>query len=204
MFGRDWEPGEATIIALKEIGSIGRHGGIDSSGAKMKSYEFVADVRPTGGGPVFRTVIHEPLDERTWRRPNVGDVVAVKCDPRREKAKFDTSAATAAAREGEARQAADRAADAARFDAAVNAAPGTTATGAGGGVPASVSRMKEILAQAKADMARDQVAAPGTRNAQPASVDRLDRLAKLADLHDRGVLTDEEFAAEKARILADG
>ncbi len=33
--------------------------------------------------------------------------------------------------------------------------------------------------------------------------DRVDRLQKLADLHDRGALTDAEFAAEKARILAE-
>jgi hypothetical protein len=32
-------------------------------------------------------------------------------------------------------------------------------------------------------------------------VDPLDRLQKLADLHDRGALTDAEFAAEKAKIL---
>jgi hypothetical protein len=32
--------------------------------------------------------------------------------------------------------------------------------------------------------------------------DPIDQLARLADLHDRGVLTDTEFAAEKARLLA--
>jgi Short C-terminal domain len=31
--------------------------------------------------------------------------------------------------------------------------------------------------------------------------DPIDRLQKLADLHDRGVLTDAEFAAEKAKLL---
>ena len=29
-----------------------------------------------------------------------------------------------------------------------------------------------------------------------------DQLHKLADLHDRGKLTDEEFAAQKAKVLA--
>lgn len=29
-----------------------------------------------------------------------------------------------------------------------------------------------------------------------------DELAKLADLHDKGVLTDQEFAAQKAKLLA--
>jgi hypothetical protein len=172
MFGKGWESGEATIIALNEIRSVGRHGGIDVGGAKMKSYEFVADVRPAGGGAVFRTVMHEPFDERTWRRPSVGDVVTVKCDPAGEKAKFDTG-------------------------------PATAASGTVGALPEPVSRMKEILAQARGDIAADQVAARSAQDAHPASDDRLDRLAKLADLHDRGALTDEEFAAEKVRILAD-
>ena len=33
---------------------------------------------------------------------------------------------------------------------------------------------------------------------------RLQRLERLAALHERGVLTDEEFAAEKARVLGGG
>jgi hypothetical protein len=33
--------------------------------------------------------------------------------------------------------------------------------------------------------------------------DPAERLGKLADLHDRGVLTDEEFAAQKAKILGE-
>jgi hypothetical protein len=42
---------------------------------------------------------------------------------------------------------------------------------------------------------------PGAGAAPAADSDRLDRLGKLADLHDRRVLTDAEFAAEKAKIL---
>jgi putative oligomerization/nucleic acid binding protein len=38
--------------------------------------------------------------------------------------------------------------------------------------------------------------------ADPAQA-RLDRLTQIADLRDRGVLSDEEFAAEKAKILSD-
>ena len=40
--------------------------------------------------------------------------------------------------------------------------------------------------------------------AADASKSRLDRLQQLADLHDRGVLSDAEFAAEKAKILGEG
>ena len=35
----------------------------------------------------------------------------------------------------------------------------------------------------------------------PAAASTADELAKLADLHERGVLSDEEFAAQKARLL---
>jgi hypothetical protein len=45
-----------------------------------------------------------------------------------------------------------------------------------------------------------QPAAPAPAPA-PAPVDALDELGKLADLHDRGALTDAEFAAEKAKLL---
>ena len=41
----------------------------------------------------------------------------------------------------------------------------------------------------------------GPARRQSADDDRIDRLQKLADLHDRGALTDAEFADEKARIL---
>jgi hypothetical protein len=173
MFGRGWEPGEATIVARKEIKSIGRHG-VDVSAAKLKSYEFVADVRPASGGAVFRTVLHEPFDERVWRRPSVGDLVAVKCDAGRQKAKFDTGPATSAVKAQEAQSA---------------------------GTPGSVSRMKEILAQAKVEMAAGQVAAHGARDEPTAGDDRLERLERLAGLRDHGVLSDEEFVTEKARIL---
>ena len=38
--------------------------------------------------------------------------------------------------------------------------------------------------------------------APPAAADRVEQLKDLADLKQQGVLTEEEFAAEKARILA--
>ena len=34
------------------------------------------------------------------------------------------------------------------------------------------------------------------------ATDRITQLKELASLHDTGVLTDEEFAAEKAKVLA--
>jgi hypothetical protein len=40
-------------------------------------------------------------------------------------------------------------------------------------------------------------------SAAPAAGDTLGRLERAAALHDRGVLTDDEFAAEKRSILDD-
>ncbi len=49
------------------------------------------------------------------------------------------------------------------------------------------------------EMAEQQAAAPPP--AAPAEDDKYAQLAKLAELQKQGILTDEEFAAEKAKIL---
>jgi len=43
---------------------------------------------------------------------------------------------------------------------------------------------------------------PPPAPAAPAADDMLDQLKQLGDLHAAGVLTDDEFAAQKAKILA--
>ena len=45
-------------------------------------------------------------------------------------------------------------------------------------------------------------AAAAGRAAPPPAESRVEKLKELAELKDQGVLTEEEFAAEKARILA--
>ena len=56
--------------------------------------------------------------------------------------------------------------------------------------------------------AQEAAAAPEEQYAPPPAApaatgeDRVEQLKGLADLKDQGVLTDEEFAAEKAKILA--
>jgi hypothetical protein len=42
---------------------------------------------------------------------------------------------------------------------------------------------------------------PAPAPAQSAGDDRITKLKELGDLHAKGILTDEEFAAEKARVL---
>lgn len=47
-----------------------------------------------------------------------------------------------------------------------------------------------------------QQAAPPPQQAAPAQPDKVEQLKGLAALRDQGILTEEEFAAEKAKILA--
>ena len=62
--------------------------------------------------------------------------------------------------------------------------------------------------QAQRGGAQDAAAAPQEPYAPPPAApaasgdDRVEQLKELAALKDQGVLTDEEFAAEKARVLA--
>jgi membrane protease subunit (stomatin/prohibitin family) len=63
------------------------------------------------------------------------------------------------------------------------------------GVRAGERRAEQAQQQQQA--AAPQAAAP----AAPASTDTTAELKKLADLHAQGVLTDEEFAASKKKLL---
>jgi len=56
-----------------------------------------------------------------------------------------------------------------------------------------------IGGQSLADM--QAAAAQAAAGAGAAAADPTAQLSRLADLHDRGVLSDEEFAAQKAKIL---
>jgi hypothetical protein len=49
---------------------------------------------------------------------------------------------------------------------------------------------------------QEQMAASAPPAAAPPRPDITEQLSKLADLRDRGVLTEAEFAAEKAKLLA--
>jgi hypothetical protein len=61
---------------------------------------------------------------------------------------------------------------------------------------ASVARLNEAT-----ELLRAKLAPRGVTPGAPPSQDPVDRLVKLADLRNRGVLTDAEFEAEKKKIL---
>jgi hypothetical protein len=64
---------------------------------------------------------------------------------------------------------------------------------------------EEAQAAAQEEVAKSQVAAPAPPPAPAAAgPDRITQLKELGELHQSGVLTDAEFAAEKTRILGGG
>src|SRR5437588_5971504 len=108
MFGHDWRGGAATIVAVRVKKTSGD--------GLVSIHEYVADVRVDGAEP-FRTILEEPGIATNFWSPEVGQIVRVKADVARQKAKFDKHDPSLNAKTRGA------AADAA-FDAAAGGAPG--------------------------------------------------------------------------------
>jgi hypothetical protein len=66
----------------------------------------------------------------------------------------------------------------------------------------SQAQMAEMQAQLDAVSQQQAAPPPAAPAAPPAGDDLMTRLKQLADLHAAGVLSDEEFVAAKAKLLA--
>lgn len=203
MFGHDWQATEATIVDRQRK---------VVKGSILGPWEFVADVRHDGAGAA-RATIQEPSIATDFWPPDIGDVVGVLYDAGRDKVKFDKDdpriSAKARKRQGQDRLAASAA-----------QAPGTPAhPSAPGGPPvafpaeaqmANAQVLSELLSgdptqmHAAVDALRASAAsaapAPAPAPAE-ASADPGARLAKLDALKASGLLTDEEHAEQRRRVL---
>ena len=72
-----------------------------------------------------------------------------------------------------------------------------TATAVVGGVSRHQAQQAAPPAQPEGDAAPPEAPAPPAATGD----DTISQLQQLADLHSQGVLTDEEFAAQKAKVL---
>jgi Short C-terminal domain len=89
-----------------------------------------------------------------------------------------------------------------------------TATAVAGGVasrqaagnapaqPAEAAPPETTAAPPETEAAAPETEAAPAETAAAPSMDPIELLSKLGELRDRGVLTEEEFAAQKAKILA--
>jgi hypothetical protein len=193
MFGRDWERVKAKVVAAREMENkpvYTSHGG----GTLRRRYEYVLDVEPPGGRPAFRTSVLSPMNVDKMPTLRVGQVVFVQCHPKAEKVKFDTDEPTTRRNPAEIEKK-----EQAAFDAVRDAPPGTRPPGV-----ESEHYVQPTPEQMRANREEHEARMQGRRTGGTKPGDRLQRLEKLGDLHDRGVLNDAEFAAEKAKILAEG
>jgi hypothetical protein len=118
MFGRGWERARATVIASQQMDDkpvYTHHGG----GTLRRRQEYVLDVRPPGGGPVFRTTVLSPLNVDSMRDLSIGELVPVLCRATRRKVKFDTS-------DPSMNHDAAKSAQRARFEEIAHAEPGSS------------------------------------------------------------------------------
>jgi len=68
---------------------------------------------------------------------------------------------------------------------------------------AALDQQQADLQQQQAATAQQQAAQAPAQQAVPMSdSDRLDKIKELGQMRDQGLLTDQEFASEKARLLA--
>ncbi len=75
--------------------------------------------------------------------------------------------------------------------------------GAGYAVGKRRARSQEHEAQQDAEIQQSQAgqAPPPSGGGGMSEMDRIDALKKLGELHDSGVLTDEQFEAEKEKLI---
>lgn len=160
--------------------------------------EFTQGRLRDGGGYVYA---------ETYGSPYVGQVVPVRYDP----SDHSKIAVDLPALEETQKQATTQATEAqqAQLDAQVAhlGEPGAeTAGGLAGQMLAGLGGGGDLRAKLSQMAAQNPGGVIDLRSSQPQAQqasDPVDRLAKLADLKERGVLTNAEFEAEKAKILGE-
>jgi hypothetical protein len=156
-----------------------------SGDGSVTIYEFVADVTPSSGIP-FRATIQEPGISTHFWAPNNGDQVAVLVDVERAKVKFDKDDPRVDSR-------AVIAAQKASFERLQNGPVDSATTG----LP-SRDVMRAAIQAAVDAAGRQSAHAP-----HEAVGDSADRLTRLESLRQQGMLTDDEYATARARIIAE-
>ncbi len=139
MFGKDWQPAQATIVQVHIKKTTGD--------GMVSIREFAADVRmPTG--EVYRTGIQEPRWAMDFFPPSVGDVVRVQRDAKSGTVRFDVDDPQLSVKQH------DRAKKAA-FEAALNAPTPSPAAAA-----FTPTDLQELMKRANAGVVRLDAADP--------------------------------------------
>ena len=171
----------ATVTEISQRGvAVTSSGNVAGAEAALKT---TLQIQPPGGMPSFE--LRCTLRYSQFSIPGVGDRINVLYDPDDlDHIMLDPTPPTVASRTVE-------------MGTFVNGVPMSPGMQVGG------IDIGALIAQATA-AGNAQVIDLSGSGGLGASVDPLDRLAKAAALHQQGVLTDAEFAEQKARILGAG
>jgi hypothetical protein len=197
VFGQSWDKAEATIVA--------RDAKFTGDGS-VATYTYLADVR-LSSGETFRATVHEPTIATDFWAPSIGDAVSVLVKAKDRKVKFDKDddRLSVKAYHAAKKQAFENAQD---QPAGTPTSPATWTSSAE--LPDAVANKLAQLGIVggapmqifTADSPQGQAALSAfTHSAAPVAETPEARLEKLQVLHDKGLLTPEEYAEQRHRIL---
>jgi hypothetical protein len=199
VFGQDWVKAEARIVA--------RDTDYTGDGSVVASHTFVADV-VLPNEEILRATVNEPMIATDFWPPSIGDVVSVLVRSKDHKVKFDKDDDRISAK-------AFREAQKRAFGSAQQQPPGTAPTGY-----AATSQLPDAIADTLAQLGITPGAQPRVFSADPGQAEAVlaafarfggqpgevvptteARLAQLDTLRERDLLTVEEYAEQRQRIL---
>jgi hypothetical protein len=179
MFGRDWQPATAKIVAKK----------FKEGGERSGVWEYVADVTPESGS-VFRAKLKQPpfMSHVVWLQE--GEVVPVLVDVKHQKAKFDRSDPRI---KGKGRRAEGGQHSKDSFDQALAAPPGSPPPG---GSPTDPGGEPEFDRDAWVALVQE-----GEEAAENATDPKIAaELNELVDRFDSGRVSKEDYKARLAEL----
>jgi hypothetical protein len=199
VFGSEWDKAEATIVARDAKWS---------SDGSVATYTYVADVQ-LASGETFRATVHEPTIATDFWAPSIGDPASVLVRRKDRKVKFDKDDDRLSVKAFE--KAKKKAFEDAR-DQPANTPPAAWSPTAGTANAAIPEAVAEKLARLGIDPGAMQVFTADSAQAQaalaafthpvaPIAQTPEARLLELKTLQERGLLTAEEYAEQRHRIL---
>jgi hypothetical protein len=209
MFGRAWVKGHGTVVEV--LAGQTRSDGTFVTGI---TDGYIMDIYPEAGEPFRAEVRNAPGHSIFNLRDDlkVGETVAVECDLRSKKARLDGSDPDVRSKEMWAKQASEKDRREAILqqppapdprssgsgDVAIPPSGGTPSAGTAGGFERLLS-FKEIMATRGDPAAAEALRSESSETSGQPSIEQ--RLARLQQLRDDGVLTPEEYSAQRQRIL---
>jgi hypothetical protein len=181
----------AEIVSIKTEGQGNSMRAMFADDSDLTTTWFLCrlDLRITPPGePAFEARVHTRLNTLK----SAGDTVAVLYDP-------NDHGKVVVDYQSDAKAAMDSAAELQRLTRDLDKDDDAASAASAGGA-ALDPELQQLMDSEEAERSGATAPSPGA-SAAPAADARIDHLQELADLHDRGVLTDAEFAEEKARIL---